>query len=79
MVNKNYYSLIMLCIYLKESLTNSYVENICKMGSKGSVVIVLIINKLIKSKSIFSKKKKATLFLKSGFSFFTGEQEKLIY
>ena len=72
-VKKNYYSPMMLCVYVKKNLTNSYVENIYKWGSKGSVVIVLIINKLIKSKNIFSKKKKATLFLRSGFSFFTGE------
>ena len=73
MVKKNYYLPIMLCIYLKQRLTNSYVENIYKWGSKGSVVIVLIINKLIKSKSIFSKKKKATLFLRSGFFCFPEE------
>ena len=72
-MKKNYYSPMMLCIYVKKNLTNSYVENICKTGSKGSVVIVLIINKLIKSKSIFSKKKKATLFLRSGFFCFPEE------
>jgi len=61
-MKKNYYSPMMLCIYVKKNLTNSYVRNICKKGSKGSAVIVLIINKLIKSKNIFSKEKKATLF-----------------
>jgi hypothetical protein len=62
MVNKNYYSLIMLCIYLKQSLTNSYVENICKKGSKGSVVIVLIIKQTYKIEKHFFEKKRKPLF-----------------
>jgi len=71
-VKKNYYSPMMLCVYVKKNLTNSYVENICKKGSKGSAVIVLIINKLIKSKSIFFEKKESHSFFKERLFLFSG-------
>jgi hypothetical protein len=71
-VNKNYYSPIMLCIYVKKNLTNSYVANICKKGSKGSVVIVLIIEQTYKIEKHFFEKKESHSFFKERLFLFSG-------
>lgn len=71
-MKKNYYSPMMLCVYMKKNLTNSYVENICKSTSKGSVVIVLIIEQTYKIEKYFFEKKESHSFFKERLFLFSG-------